>query len=143
MRQSNRLRIQGPGQQQILRGFGLACVLVLAGCERDPQDNLLSAASSEHTQPPVPEESPDAATAGPARAIFGVSADELLSYHGRGYVRGFEGRPYPPVPDRDAVAGAAADDGSDTAPGSPDVSIAILNGLSQPEPLAKARQEPE
>lgn len=143
MSQSNGLRIERRGRQQILRGFGLACMLVLAGCERDPEDNLLSAASSEHTQPPAPEKSPDAATAGPSRAIFGVSADELLSYHGRGYVRGFEGRPYPPVPDRDAVAGAAADDGSDTAPGSPDESIAILNDLSQSVPWAKAPQQTE
>ncbi|MEZ5568120.1 MAG: hypothetical protein R3E54_07250 [Halioglobus sp.] len=61
---------------------------------------------------------------------FRVSADEMLSYHGRGFVRGFDGRPYPPVPDRHTADNAAVI-GSDAPPNLADTPLAIADGVDE------------
>lgn len=154
MSQSNGLRANCPRQHSGLRGLALGCALLLSACERDPEDNLLPAAVPDgHTQGTAADTSGASAStagqrtqglssgapgpgAGPSGEVFGVSAEELLSYHGRGYVRGFEGRPYPPVPDRQSPGNAASLNLADTP-------LANMNGPDQAAPLAGASRQPD
>lgn len=141
------------GQHRGLRGLALGCALLLAACERDPADNLLPAVSGADTQdvaaatpaasdPTAGQASQRLASgelapgAGSAGGFFGVNAQEMLSYHGRGFVQGFEGRPYPPLPDREMVGNAASLDPTKTP-------FPSLNGPDQAVPLAGASRQPE